>query len=290
MKRIPLGSCFAKTLTSLTATQVARFSTRRTGTSGRPIGGRISVPSLLTNQSDSSSLFGLGQKRHAILVESNATPNPECLRFFSMELSFLPPGTAMDLPNEGHAYKSPLAEHLFKLWGVKELYFADEYITVTKEEQTSWDELSGQIKEIIIAFSESGENILAPEISTEYLSNDDDTEPAEGDDEVVLALKELLHTRIRPMLKADGGNVKFVGIEDGQVFVMLEGACKTCPSSNTTLKVGIERMLMHWIPEVTEVLEVDGDWAYDFKRQQEEKKKAEAEAAANGNESKEPTS
>jgi Fe-S cluster biogenesis protein NfuA len=113
---------------------------------------------------------------------------------------------------------------------------------------------------------------------------DDDTEPKPEDDEVVLAVKELIATRIRPMVMGDGGNVRYIGFENGEVYVMLEGACKTCPSSGATLKNGIERMLMHWIPEVEQVIECDEDFAFDYRRQLEEKKKKqqEAEAAAAG--------
>ena len=218
------------------------------------------------------------------MIEASVTPNPECLRFFSMELSFLPPGTAMDLPNEGHAYKSPLAEQLFTLDGIKALYFADEYITVTKEETADWGSLKPMVSEMIINFAETGQDIIAADQAGSLTQDGEDTEPQPEDDDVVLAIKELLASRIRPMVRADGGNVRYVGIDDGTVYVTMEGACKTCPSSSVTLKSGIERMLMHWIPEVAEVLEVDDDFAWDFKRRQqeakEEAKKASEEHAA----------
>jgi NFU1 iron-sulfur cluster scaffold homolog, mitochondrial len=189
-----------------------------------------------------------------------------------MELSFLPPGQTMDMPNSGHSYKSPLAEALFALEGVDGVYFADEYVTVTKDRSASWEDLSVHVQESINSFAESKVSILSEGGEQAVNSSNEDTEPHPDDDEVVLAVKELLATRIRPMVRGDGGNVRYVGMDDGTVYVMLEGACKTCPSSGATLKNGIERMLMHWIPEVVEVLEVDEDFADDFKRQEEEKK------------------
>lgn len=223
--------------------------------------------------------------RRFITMDHTTTPNPECMRFYSMELSFLGAGQTMDMPNAGHAYKSPLAEMLFGIEGVKALYFADEYMTVTKEPGAQWDALIPMVNEAVIAFAESGVNILSEQGEKEVVVDDSDTEPQLWDDEVVLAIKELLAARIRPMLRGDGGNCRFSGFDDGVVHVLLEGACKSCPSSGSTLKNGIERMLMHWIPEVLEVVEVDGDYYFDYERRQEEErrefeKKQQAAAAA----------
>jgi Fe-S cluster biogenesis protein NfuA len=212
-----------------------------------------------------------------IVVETSETPNPDSLRFFSMQLSFLENGQSMDFPNSSHAYKSALAEVLFGIEGVSALFFADEYITVTREggegaDADSWSTITPMVKEAIIAFASGTESIITDEVKASMPKADWDTEPSNDDPEVVLAIKELLATRIRPMVRQDGGNVRFIGFEDedGLVFVMLEGACKTCPSSGMTLKNGIERMLMHWIPEVTEVQEVDEDFAEDYRLQKKQ--------------------
>ena len=70
--------------------------------------------------------------------------------------------------------------------------------------------------------------------------------------------------------KADGGNLKFVGMDsDGIVYILLQGACVSCPSSSITLKNGIERMLMHWVPEVLEVQEVDENYAREWNQQEQ---------------------
>lgn len=202
--------------------------------------------------------------RRRIVVETNETPNPDCLRFFSMDLSFLKPEFSIDIPSPAHAYKSPLAEALFGVAGVQAVFIADEYVTVRKHPQADWAVLIPTVKEVIIEFAESKENVLSEAGEAELVGYNDDTEPEEDDDEVVLAVKELLATRIRPMLRADGGNVRFIDMDDGTVFLLLEGACKACPSSHITLKSGIERMLMHWIPEVVEVQEVSDEVAADI--------------------------
>jgi NFU1 iron-sulfur cluster scaffold homolog, mitochondrial len=170
----------------------------------------------------------------------------------------------MDIASPAYAYKSPLAEALFGVAGVQAIFLADEYVTVRKHPQADWAVLIPTVKEVIIEFAESKENVLSEAGEAELVGYNDDTEPEEGDDEVVLAVKELLATRIRPMLRADGGNVRFIDMDDGTVFLLLEGACKACPSSHITLKSGIERMLMHWIPEVVEAQEVSDEVAADI--------------------------
>lgn len=200
-----------------------------------------------------------------ITIETNETPNPNCLRFFSMEASFLKPNFTVDVPTRSHAYKSFLAEFLFEEFEeIEGCFLADEYVTIRKADNVTWDSLLPRVSKSLEKFIESGTPMLSPEGEELLIGYNDDTEPEEGDDEVVLAVKELLATRIRPMLLADGGNVRYIDMDDGTVFLLLEGACKTCPSSHITLKSGIERMLMHWIPEVVEAQEVSEEMASDL--------------------------
>lgn len=222
-----------------------------------------------------------------ITVAWSVTPNPDSLRFYSLQLSFLPPNTSLDFPSEAHAYKSPLAQALFAVEGVASVYFADEYVTVTKQNGAEWDEVTPLVRAAIVEFAHSGHNILTEEAERELDKVHADTEPQPGDDEVVLAIKELLHTRIRPMLAGDGGGLQYVAFEEGLVYLVLTGACRTCPSSGNTLKNGIERMLCHFVPEVAEVVEVDDLWAEDYRRQfaeakEHDQKQREREAAAGG--------
>ena len=77
------------------------------------------------------------------------------------------------------------------------------------------------------------------------------------DSEIVVQIKELLDTRVRPAVAQDGGDIMFRGFERGVVYLHMQGACSGCPSSTMTLKMGIENMLRHYIPEVTEVRAID---------------------------------
>jgi Fe-S cluster biogenesis protein NfuA len=73
------------------------------------------------------------------------------------------------------------------------------------------------------------------------------------DDDIVVQIKELLDTRVRPAVAQDGGDIVFHSFEDGVVYLHMQGSCSGCPSSSATLKSGIENMLRHYIPEVVEV-------------------------------------
>ncbi|GFU39769.1 NFU1 iron-sulfur cluster scaffold homolog, mitochondrial [Nephila pilipes] len=77
-----------------------------------------------------------------------------------------------------------------------------------------------------------------------------------SDDETVMMIKELLETRIRPVVQEDGGDIIYMGFEDGIVKLKMQGACTSCPSSVVTLKSGVENMLQFYIPEVKGVIQV----------------------------------
>lgn len=117
-----------------------------------------------------------------------------------------------------------------------------------------WDVLKPDIFATIMDFFSSGRPVLS-----EGGETDAGTGVEEEDDEVVLMIKELLDTRIRPAVQEDGGDISFLGFEEGVVKLKMEGACASCPSSTATLHGGVERMLMHYIPEVLGVLQIEDE-------------------------------
>jgi Fe-S cluster biogenesis protein NfuA len=166
-----------------------------------------------------------------------------------------------DFPNSKSAKASPLAVRLFRLEGVKGIFFGTDFITVTKKEEAEWSLMKPEIFATITDFFASGRAVLDP-AQEEQAGEGDDEDEDEDEDEVVLMIKELLDTRIRPAVQDDGGDIEFVTFDEttGVVMLRLQGACAGCPSSSVTLKSGIENMLMHYIPEVREVIEVDEDF------------------------------
>ena len=150
--------------------------------------------------------------------------------------------------------RSPLAKALFNLDpGVKSIYLGYDFLTVTKFAEAHWQHLQTPIFGAIMDFYATGEPTLrdAPVIT--------DTTILDDDDEVVAMIKELLETRIRPAVQEDGGDIRYVGFEEGTgiVTVALAGSCVGCPSSSVTLKNGVENMLMHYIPEVKSVVSME---------------------------------
>lgn len=157
--------------------------------------------------------------------------------------------------------QSPLAKSLFNLdEGIKSVYLGYDFVTVTKYATSHWSHLQTPIFGAIMDFYATNQPAFldVPEVT--------DTTILDDDDEVVAMIKELLETRIRPAVQEDGGDIRYVGFEEetGIVTVQLAGSCVGCPSSSVTLKNGVENMLMHYIPEVTNVVsleeeEEDGD-------------------------------
>ncbi len=93
----------------------------------------------------------------------------------------------------------------------------------------------------------------APVLDEGSAEDADDANFDEADSETVAVIKELIETRVSPAVANDGGDITFQGFRDGVVFLHMRGACSGCPSSTATLKQGIENLLKHFVPDVTEV-------------------------------------
>nr|CAG4645680.1 EOG090X0A0R [Lynceus sp. MCZ IZ 141354] len=160
----------------------------------------------------------------------------------------------MDFPNISSAYCSPLAKLLFRIDGVKGVFFGPEFITITKvDDDADWTLIKPEVFATIMDFFMSG----APVVNTDAQRNEDG--PNEEDDETVAMIKELLDTRIRPTVQEDGGDIIFKGFEDGIVKLKMQGSCTSCPSSIFTLKNGVQNMLQFYIPEVISVEQVEDE-------------------------------
>jgi len=146
---------------------------------------------------------------------------------------------------------SPLAKLLFRIEGVKSVFFGPDFITVTKEDdEVNWNVIKPLVFATVMDFFASGQPVVLDEREPSSDTANDD------DDEVVVLIKELLETRIRPTVQEDGGDIRFVGFKDGIVQLKLQGSCTSCPSSVVTLKRGVENMLKFYIPVVMGVEQV----------------------------------
>ena len=178
-----------------------------------------------------------------MFIQTEDTPNPATLKFLPGRevMGARPPA---DFPNDETAKASPLAEALFALDGVSSVFLGADFIAVSKA-GIEWQHIKPAILQAIM------EHFVA---DLPVMHQDDDiTISADEDDETVAAIKQILDTRVRPAVAQDGGDIVFHGFEDGIVSLHLRGACAGCPSATATLKQGVENLLKHYVPAVSEV-------------------------------------
>jgi len=183
-----------------------------------------------------------------MFIQTESTPNPATLKFLP-GCAVMSQGTAnFAAPDE--ANNSPLAQSLFAMDGVIGVFLGADFITVTKSGDKDWDIMKPLILGAIMEHFQSGRPAV---------ENTGDAAPQgnEDDSEVVVQIRELIDTRVRPAVAQDGGDIVYKGFEDGIVYLHMQGACAGCPSSTATLKHGIENMLRYYVPEVQEVRAVE---------------------------------
>lgn len=184
-----------------------------------------------------------------MFIQTEATPNPATLKFLPGK-TVLAEGT-FEARDAESARRSPLAEKLFGIEGVTGVFYGADFVTVTKG-AGEWPHLKPAILGAIMEHFMSGAPILAEGApQTEEAAGEEFFDA--GDEAIVVTIKELIDTRVRPAVAMDGGDITFRGFKDGVVFLNMQGSCQGCPSSVATLKHGIENLLRHFVPEVQEV-------------------------------------
>ncbi len=186
-------------------------------------------------------------------IETETTPNPATLKFLPGQ-QVMAAGTR-EFASEEAAAASPLASALFDLGDVTGVFFGADFISVTAGPGVNWADLKPQVVAILLDHFISQAPLFAGgdaggiAVPAEEAATDDD--PADAD--VIAQIHELLETRVRPAVAGDGGDIVYRGFRQGVVYLAMQGACSGCPSSSATLKQGIEALLKHYVPEVTEV-------------------------------------
>jgi Fe-S cluster biogenesis protein NfuA len=181
-----------------------------------------------------------------MFIQTEATPNPATLKFLPGR-TVLENGT-LDLREPEQAAQSPLAERLFGIAGVSGVFFGSDFITVTKG-TGEWQQLKPMILGAIMEHFMSGAPLLAAGAD----QSDGEEFFDAADAETVATIKDLIETRVRPAVANDGGDITFRGFKEGVVYLNMKGACSGCPSSTATLRHGIQNLLRHFVPDVTEV-------------------------------------
>ena len=182
-----------------------------------------------------------------MFIQTEQTPNPATLKFLP-GVTVLNEGTA-DFRSPEDASLSPLAQRIFQVDGVEGVFLTTDFITITKSDEKEWYLLKPSLLGIIMEHFTAGRPVLVGTGSDDEVVYDDEG----ADEEVVSQIRELIDTRVRPAVAMDGGDIVYRGFRDGVVFLHMQGACAGCPSAGATLKMGIENMLRHYIPEVQAV-------------------------------------
>ena len=186
-----------------------------------------------------------------MFIQTEQTPNPQTLKFLPGKV-VMDEGTAFfQKPEDAH--NSPFAKRLFDVDGVEGVFFGSDFITITKNSSTDWQVMKPLVLGSIMDHYNSNEETIITNKKEENMS----LRTSEDDTETVKQIKELLDTRVRPAVAMDGGDIIYDSFKDGIVYLHMQGACSGCPSSTATLKMGIENMLKHYVPEVQEVRPVD---------------------------------
>lgn len=188
-----------------------------------------------------------------MFIETERTPNPATLKFLPGQ-QVMAAGTREFVDDEA-ATASPLAGSLFALGDVTGVLFGHDFVAVTAAAGGDWVELRPLVVAVLLDHFATGAPLFvggdAGGIAVPGEDDQTDDDPADAD--IVAQIRDLIDTRVRPAVANDGGDIIYRGFREGIVYLTMQGACSGCPSSSATLKHGIEGLLRHYVPEVTEV-------------------------------------
>ncbi len=190
-----------------------------------------------------------------MFIETETTPNPAALKFLPGQPVMASGSREFATPEAAEA--SPLAQAIFDTGEVVNVFFGADFVSVTAAPGADWSALKPQVIAILLdhfvseapLFATGTAGGIAVPPPEDEMVIEERPEDAEG----IAAINELLETRVRPAVAGDGGDIAYRGFRDGVVYLTLQGSCSGCPSSTATLKHGIEGLLKHYVPEVTEV-------------------------------------
>src|SRR5690606_22469819 len=182
-------------------------------------------------------------KKVPVTIYAESTPNPNVMKFVSNKLLVK---NSVEFKNIDEAAPSELAQALFRFSFVKEVFMDENYISITKYNITSWDEIVMEIRSFIKEYIEQGKSIID---ETKYIPTEQQEKQLDHNfdklDTTSQQIINILEEYVKPAVQSDGGNIAFDSYDENEkrVRVILQGACSGCPSSTFTLKSGIENML-----------------------------------------------
>jgi Fe-S cluster biogenesis protein NfuA len=195
-----------------------------------------------------------------VTVYAEMTPNPSTMKFVANKYLLIT-GDSAEFSSRAEAKGfSPMAEELFNFPFVKNVFIAANFVTITKTDNVPWDFINMELREFVKNWIGEGKDVLIqmPLPKVNEIENSDTPVLDFSESELDDAIKSLLDQYVRPAVENDGGAIDFLGFSEGKVTVRMKGSCAGCPSSTATLKGGIENLLKQHLPEVTEVVAING--------------------------------
>ena len=180
------------------------------------------------------------------MIQIENTPNPNALKFLS-EKQLSEVETQEFKKKDLSQIKNEFVKNILKFEGVELVLISKDFMSVKKDEKTSWDTLKPSIISSINDYFEKNKRPII--LKSNIVSNEKDNE----EDETIQKIKDVLETKVRPAVARDGGDIQFVSFDKGTVKVKLKGSCSGCPSSTMTLKQGVQNLLCHYVKEVKSV-------------------------------------
>lgn len=178
-----------------------------------------------------------------MIIETQIAPNENIMNFFLPVR--ITEGLSLEVIDNKTLRKSPLAEQIYDIGGIKSILITMDTVSITKNSDETWDDLKPQILAEIIDFLSTGSPAIIEPPSSRTK------------DDVIKQIVGLIEARIKPAIQQDGGDIEFKSFEDGIVYVELKGNCVGCAYAMVTLKEGVEKLLKAYIPEVKEVKSVE---------------------------------
>lgn len=197
--------------------------------------------------------------KNAVSVYAEITPNPQTIKYVA-DMFLLPEGQSMEFLSPDQASGSPLIDRLFRFPFVEAIYVNKNFISVTKNDLVSWDDVMQEIREFIQDFLRKNDYLFDPihtpeaqkikEVQTQISIEAHQIPQNETEQRII----EILEEYVRPAVEQDGGSILFKSFANGILTVVLKGSCNGCPSSNITLKSGVQSLFDRMMPEVKEVV------------------------------------
>ncbi len=187
-----------------------------------------------------------------MFIETETTPNPATLKFLPGR-QVMASGTR-EFTDHDDAEASPLAAALFSLGDVTGVFFGSDFVSVSAAPGVEWAHLKPQVVAVLLDhFVSEAPLFTGGDAAAIAVPADDEFQDDPADADIIAQIQDLIETRVRPAVANDGGDIVYRGFREGVVYLTMQGACAGCPSSSATLKQGIEGLLKHYVPEVTEV-------------------------------------